>query len=351
MNKKGFTMVELLAVITIIGVLSGVGVTAYSRYVSKTRNDAYDILAESAITAAEEYLMDHPTATDINFDTLVNNSYLESDMDPSNRGHSCTGTVRVATDTVTENGKLKENSYIVDMCCASGNYQYDSNGRKVETTMCQADFNEEAYIESNSTNCSTGNTKSKELNIYTMEYLNKICTKKSDGHYGACYDPNNPNGNTNYPCRRYQYYQYKCRCSYSKSTSKYCGYEIVNNSSHIMKIKYLETPEGYNACNSDNPGDFNSYVHDVCWDGIYKNGKVVMTFHGYQFFKGQSVGYTDFRPEGTWFHDNVSGISLEDRVQRKNNNIDASGKVVPNPDQGCRDTCVRFTNAISNLAS
>ena len=349
-KQKGFSLVELLAVIAILGILSGLAIGAYSRYKDKARQEAYDTLVKSSISAAESYLMDHPGTTDVNFDTLVNNQYLENSKDAYDNASDCVGTVRMTPDTNTEDDQLVKNKFIVDVCCANGNYQYDSNGRKVQTTMCQADFNEEKYIEHETSQCGSGKTKSKKFSIYTMEYLNRVCTKANNGRYGGCYDGSNPYGNTNFPCRRYQYYQYSCQCVYSKANNKYCSYSIPSSSSHIMRIKYLENANGHAACESDTPSSFNSYVHDVCWEGRYSGNSTVMTFHGYQFFKGQSTGYTDFRPEGTWFHDNITGISLEDRIQRKNDKLDAAGKVVPNPDQGCRDTCVRFTEAISKLA-
>ena len=349
MKNKGFTMVELLAVIAILGIMTGLAMAAYTRYKDSTREKGYDIMANSAISGAESYIMDNPTATEVNFDTLVDRGYLEDTRDPADSNNNCTGTVRISKQASPDPEKLSENSFVVDLCCSNVSYQYSSNGRKAKTTLCQANFNEEKYIENDESKCSADNLKSKTFSIYTMDYKNKVCTKGSNGRYGSCYDENNPYGNTNYPCRQYQYYQFSCKCSYTKDENKFCGSEIVGQSSHIMKIKYLENSDGINACKSDTPGYFNSYVHDVCWEGRYKNDSDVMTFHGYQFFKGKSSGYTDFRPEGTWFHDNISGISLEDRVQRKNDIIEGN-KVVPNKKQGCRDTCVRFTEAISKIS-
>ena len=37
MGNKGFSLVELLVVVAIIGVLAGVGVVGYDRYVENTR--------------------------------------------------------------------------------------------------------------------------------------------------------------------------------------------------------------------------------------------------------------------------------------------------------------------------
>ena len=335
-NNRGFSLVEMLAVVAILGILFGIGIQAYSMYTTKTINQGFDILAESSINGFEQYLLDHPFAEEVNIDVLVNENYLENNNDPANKGGTCDGTVRLV-DSGDDSGGLKKNSYVLDLCCANRNYQYDSNGRKVKTSVCQANFNEEKYIEKTAANCGSGKTKIRSFNIYTMNYLSKICTKNNN-KYGSCSDDT-----ANLPCRRYKYYQYRCRCTYSKVSNKYCSSEITSSSDHVMKIRYFDNSNGLNACNSDTPSSFNSYVSQVCVAGVYEEGKNVMTFHGYQFFKGQSSGYTDFRPEGTWFHDELSGITLEDRVTRGENNADGT----PDSEKGCRDTCIRFTEALS----
>ena len=42
MNKKAFTMVELLGVLVILGILSGVSVTAVYKYKEKAQKQAYE---------------------------------------------------------------------------------------------------------------------------------------------------------------------------------------------------------------------------------------------------------------------------------------------------------------------
>ena len=69
-NNKGFSMVELLAVIVILGILFGIGMQAYSKYREKAKQQGYDTMAKSASHAAEEYKMEHPAATSIEFKKL-----------------------------------------------------------------------------------------------------------------------------------------------------------------------------------------------------------------------------------------------------------------------------------------
>lgn len=135
LNDKGFSLVELLAVISILGILFGIAVQAYSRYIENTRNQGYDILAESSINAFEEYLMDHPFADEVSIEVLHNDKYLDNISDPGNKGGTCDGLVKI-TSTEEESGKLKKNSYELELCCANKYFSYDSDGGKVKKDAC-----------------------------------------------------------------------------------------------------------------------------------------------------------------------------------------------------------------------
>ena len=95
MNKRGFSLVELLAAIAILAILSSIAITASYRYQQKAKKQAYDTLVASAKEAAEEYAMEHPSATTVNFDTLVKEGYLENAIDPAAKDKNCTGTVKI----------------------------------------------------------------------------------------------------------------------------------------------------------------------------------------------------------------------------------------------------------------
>ena len=58
MNRKGFTLVELLAVIVIIGLLSTIAILSMSRVLEGARKDTYVANANAAISAARnDYLI------------------------------------------------------------------------------------------------------------------------------------------------------------------------------------------------------------------------------------------------------------------------------------------------------
>ena len=55
MNRKGFTMVELLGAIVILSILMTIGMNTYFRQREKSSRKAYDMMHESVYSAAEEY--------------------------------------------------------------------------------------------------------------------------------------------------------------------------------------------------------------------------------------------------------------------------------------------------------
>jgi prepilin-type N-terminal cleavage/methylation domain-containing protein len=69
-NNKGFTIIELLIVIIIIGILALIGVVAYGNVQESARNSKRQSDISSLHTAIEAYFVQnnnqYPTATDIN---------------------------------------------------------------------------------------------------------------------------------------------------------------------------------------------------------------------------------------------------------------------------------------------
>lgn len=102
-NKKGFTLVELLAVIVILGVLLMIAVPAVQNVIKKTKNNATQKQAELFIDAAKKMaIIDEATS-----DMVI---YKLSDLDSSVDTNRFTGMV-VASK---ENGSYKYYIYLND---------------------------------------------------------------------------------------------------------------------------------------------------------------------------------------------------------------------------------------------
>lgn len=135
MNNKGFSMIELLGVIVIIGILAGLAIPAVTKYIGKTRDRAYDNIYESAYSAAQgKYMNDLQTGdTDYYIKDLYNQGYMDEPIDPSNKGF-CDGRVFITEDESTE---VSEYTFKVQLACTNECREYYSgkkakdNGKKV----------------------------------------------------------------------------------------------------------------------------------------------------------------------------------------------------------------------------
>ena len=130
MKNKGFTMVELLGTIVILGILMMIGIIAYSRYKDKAVNDAYNTLVSSASSAAEEYFMDFPTETTVSLEELLETGYIDNIHDPKSKETNCTGEVSIIESSNTNATEIDTNAYKITISCSDYNYsKYYSNNK------------------------------------------------------------------------------------------------------------------------------------------------------------------------------------------------------------------------------
>lgn len=92
-DNRGFSLVEILAVMAILIILMGAGVGAYTRYRKKAIEENYDLIQKNAISAAENYFIDNIYDDSVTIDTLVEQGYLEKVINPARKKETCTGSV------------------------------------------------------------------------------------------------------------------------------------------------------------------------------------------------------------------------------------------------------------------
>ena len=117
-DNHGFSLVEILAVMAILIILMGIGVGAYTRYRKKAIESDYELIQKNTLSAAENYFMDNINATSVDFDKLVEESYLEKVVDPAHKKETCTGNVIILEAINSDNPEaIQSSKYKVDLTC------------------------------------------------------------------------------------------------------------------------------------------------------------------------------------------------------------------------------------------
>jgi type IV pilus assembly protein PilA len=109
-NEKGLTLIELLAVIVILAIISAIAIPAVGGLITNTKTKAHEANGLQAINAARyKVINDNPTATTTyTLQKLTDDGYLEKvPVDPQVKGTTYSPTLSLVTVTV-----------------ASGNYTY-----------------------------------------------------------------------------------------------------------------------------------------------------------------------------------------------------------------------------------
>ena len=86
MNKRGFTLIELVATIALLGIIAVISFVSINAVVNKNKENNCEILVSSIITATKDYVSDNRynidelTLDNFNASILVNNNYLDGQI-------------------------------------------------------------------------------------------------------------------------------------------------------------------------------------------------------------------------------------------------------------------------------
>ena len=126
MNKKGFTMIELLATMVILGVLSTIGVVSVTRYIGQSKVKSYKMMSQSVYESAMNCIVqnkcDAPSETvpsTYTTEELINLGSIKKLEDPGSKNKTCSGTV-VVNQQVHTDSEYKNYYYVVSLKCPSG---------------------------------------------------------------------------------------------------------------------------------------------------------------------------------------------------------------------------------------
>ncbi len=145
-KENGFTLVELLGVITIIGILAIITIPKVTQYVGKAKNTYYDQTIKNIETATNEYLMDYTDKipdteggyTEILLKTLMDEKYIGTIQNNETK-ETCNenSVIRVTSGA----SKGANNNLKIDVCLKCGSMSSPASSCKSENVISFADSN------------------------------------------------------------------------------------------------------------------------------------------------------------------------------------------------------------------
>ena len=143
--NKGFTLVELLAVIVILAIIGAVGIVSYTSITEKSEKDYYVNLIDNLELGATNYFVNNRSkrpgvnevCSKVSLKTLIDTKYIESANDA--KGNSCD--LNNSFVYIKRNSN-KQYEYKTHLICDS--YKYDASGYCV----MYGDVNEDGVVDS-----------------------------------------------------------------------------------------------------------------------------------------------------------------------------------------------------------
>ena len=125
-NNKGFTLIEMLGTIVVLGILSTIAVLSVTKILNNSKQKAYETMSQSIYEAAMNCLIEGKctaNSTEIYSATLQSDGYLDTLKNPISSKDNCTGLVIV---TSTGSGDYKDYEYEVKLKCEGMPDTYNS---------------------------------------------------------------------------------------------------------------------------------------------------------------------------------------------------------------------------------
>ena len=125
LNQKGYTLVELLTTILILGILMSVAGGAVLIYLNRSKDQAFKTLEYSAYDGTVNYMMEHNIllyegdSMTLTVSQLFDEDLIERPTDPNDTGNLCDGTITVTNVSTSSTVGLDKYQYVVDLDCGN----------------------------------------------------------------------------------------------------------------------------------------------------------------------------------------------------------------------------------------
>ena len=123
MNRKGYTIMELLAVIVIIGLLFSIAIVSYTSFINTANNRVYESYRDNMHEAAIMYFTDHLLTNNetkrLDLNTLINENRIEKIKNPKNSNDYCTDNSYIDAKRIDTDGVI---SIIYDVYLKCNDY-------------------------------------------------------------------------------------------------------------------------------------------------------------------------------------------------------------------------------------
>lgn len=121
-NNKGFTLIEVLSTVTILGIIGTIVTVSVSRYLAKSKLRSYTMMSQSIYEAVENCIIENVCNLEddeIKTETLKNYGYIKNLESPKKGAGECSGTVNIKDNdpSQSQNNAYKNYSYEVKLNC------------------------------------------------------------------------------------------------------------------------------------------------------------------------------------------------------------------------------------------